>query len=88
VRIPRKSVCRLLVLFGMTVALAACGPSHEDLDAAYDAGYDAAWREKCRGQVLPLMMPSQFDDSTGSGRLVSMYRSGYAEGKNDPGLCG
>ena len=84
---PRKSVWSALVLFGMTFCLTACGPSDDDLDAAYDAGYDAAWREKCRGQELPLMIPSQFDDSTGSGRLVSMYRSGYAEGKNDPGLC-
>jgi len=82
-----KSVFRLLVVFGFALALAGCGPSDDDLDNAYDAGYDAAWREKCRGQPLPQMMPSQFDDSMGDGKLVSMYRAGYADAKDESSLC-
>lgn len=67
--------------------LTGCGPSDSLKDEAYDSGWDNAYNEKCHKIEPPLMIPSQFDDSTSKGELVSYYRSGYTEALADPELC-
>jgi hypothetical protein len=34
-----------------------------------------------------MMIPKKYDDSNGSGELVSYYRSGIADAEADPNLC-
>lgn len=74
----------LLLLLSL---FAGCGPSQAKLDEAYEAGWTSIYNERCRGVEQPLMMPSQYDDSKGSGELVSAYRAGITDAKADPNLC-
>ena len=71
----------------ITVLLTACGPSESLTEEAYDAGWRSVWNERCRGIKPPLMMPSKYDDSTGSGKLVSHFRAGIADAEADKNLC-
>lgn len=64
-----------------------CGPSEALQEEAYDAGWNSAWNELCRDVEPPLMMPSKYDDSMGSGELVGYYRAGIADAKANPNLC-
>lgn len=77
----------LLIGLPLLFALSGCGPSESELDEAYNAGYRSIWNEKCRGIEQPLMMPSQYDDSTGRGKLADAYRSGMAAAQFNPYLC-
>lgn len=81
---------RLITILGMAVLgiyATGCGPSQAKLDEAYEAGWTSIYNERCRGIEQPLMMPSQYDDSKGSGKLVSAYRAGIADANVDPNLC-
>jgi hypothetical protein len=78
---------KLVFLAMLAVLLSACGPSESSKEDAYDAGWRSAWNEKCRDIPAPLMMPSEYDDSKGSGELVGYYRSGIYDAKADKDLC-
>ena len=72
-------------LFIIALLLAGCGinePSDEMKEAAYGAGYEIGYAEVCLKQPGPLMIPSDYDDSKGSGILVGNYRAGWADGAN------
>lgn len=72
----------LLMLF-----LSACGPSDSLKAEAYRAGREVSKNERCRDIKPPLMVPSRYDDSSGSGELVSQFRAGMYAAKNDSTLC-
>lgn len=78
-------------IFVCIVALGAllfsCGPSESLKEEAYEAGWNSIWNERCRGIAQPLMVPSKYDDSKGSGEILSYYRSGIADAIADPNLC-
>ena len=93
-QLPKGTKMRLdvvLVIILILVFLSGCRPSDGTSDSlkdeAYDSGWDSAYNERCHKTEPPLMIPSQFDDSTSDGELVSYYRSGYAEAHADPDLC-
>lgn len=67
--------------------LVACGPDDDQLEQAFDAGWNMAYKERCRGIEPPLMMPKKYDDSQKNGELVRHYRHGIAEAKSDRDLC-
>lgn len=71
----------------MIFCSAGCGPSQAKLDEAYEAGWMSIYRERCQGIEQPLMMPSQYDDSKWSGKMVNAYRAGIYDAKVDPDLC-
>lgn len=75
------------IIFFFAIIIAGCGPSESLREEAYDAGWNSAYNERCRNIDPPLMMPSKYDDSTGSGELVGHYRAGIADAKADPNLC-
>lgn len=77
----------VLLVTSVLTFLTGCGPSDSLKDEAYDSGWDSAYDERCHKTEPPLMIPSQFDDSTSDGELVSYYRSGYAEALADRDLC-
>ena len=67
--------------------LVACGPGDDQLEQAFDAGWNVAYRERCRDIEPPLMIPKKYDDSLKNGELVRYYRRGIAEANSDRGLC-
>lgn len=81
---------RTCVIIGLAVLCfcsTGCGPNQAKLDEAYNAGWRSIYNERCQGIEQPLMMPSQYDDSKGSGKLVAAYRAGIADAEADPNLC-
>lgn len=82
-----KLKLKTLSITYLTVFLVACGPSDSLKDEAYNAGWQSAWNERCRGIDPPLMMPSKYDDSRNSGELVYSYRAGIVGAKASGDLC-
>jgi hypothetical protein len=67
--------------------LSSCGPSESHKEEAYEAGWNSIWNERCQGIAQPLMVPSKYDDSNGSGEILGYYRSGIADASANPNLC-
>ena len=82
-----KISIQVLIIASLTVLLSACSPSDSQREAAYEAGWNSIFNERCRGIAQPMMIPSKYDDSNGSGELVNYYRSGIADAESDPNLC-
>jgi|TARA_B110001469_G_scaffold87408_1_gene82921 hypothetical protein len=82
-----KISIQVLIIASLTVLLSACSPSDSQKEAAYEAGWNSIFNERCRGIAQPMMIPSKYDDSNGSGELVNYYRSGIADAESDPNLC-
>lgn len=82
-----KTLSKFSQVLAATTALVACGPSDSLKDEAYDAGWRSAYNERCHNIAPPLMIPSKYDDSTGNGEVVSVYRAGIADAVADRNLC-
>ena len=82
-----KTSIQVLAATLLAVLLSACSPSDSQKEAAYEAGWNSIYNERCRGIEQPMMIPSKYDDSNGSGELVNYYRSGIADAESDPNLC-
>lgn len=82
-----KTSIQVLAATLLAVLLSACSPSDSQKEAAYEAGWNSIYNERCRGIEQPMMIPSKYDDSNGSGELVYYYRSGVADAEADPNLC-
>lgn len=82
-----KTSIQLLAVASLTALLSACSPSDSHKEEAYEAGWNSIYNERCRGIQQPMMIPSKYDDSNGSGELVNYYRSGIADAEGDPNLC-
>lgn len=82
-----KKIIQVLLVASLTVLLSACSPSDSQKEEAYGAGWNSIYNERCRGIAQPMMIPSKYDDSNGSGELVNYYRSGIADAESDPNLC-
>ena len=82
-----RKLIQVLAVASLTVLLSACSPSDSQKEAAYEAGWNSIYNERCRGIEQPMMIPSKYDDSNGSGELVNYYRSGIADAESDPNLC-
>tara|TARA_B110001469_G_scaffold119193_1_gene126558 strand:+ start:863 stop:1117 length:255 start_codon:yes stop_codon:yes gene_type:complete len=82
-----RKLIQVLLVASLTVLLSACSPSDSQKEAAYEAGWNSIYNERCRGIAQPMMIPKKYDDSNGSGELVNYYRSGIADAEADPNLC-
>lgn len=82
-----KISIQILLVASLAVLLSACSPSDSQKEAAYEAGWYSIFNERCQGIAQPMMIPSKYDDSNGSGELVNYYRSGIADAESDPNLC-
>lgn len=82
-----KISIQVLIVTSLTVLLSACSPSDSLKEEAYESGWNSIYNERCRGIEQPMMIPSKYDDSNGSGELLDYYRSGAADAASDPNLC-
>lgn len=82
-----KTPLQVFAATSLVVLLSACSPSDSQKEEAYEAGWNSIYNERCRGIAQPMMIPSKYDDSNGSGELVNYYRSGIADAEADPNLC-
>lgn len=77
----------LLAVVALALLLVGCGPSQDQLDEAYAAGYNSIWRDKCRNIPQPMFVPQKYDDSLGSGKVIGAYDAGIADAQANPHLC-
>ena len=79
------------VLFGLVVfILTGCGPPTEELDEAYEVGFDLGLAVRCTSLNRGSMpAPSAYDDSLGRGELARAFRNGYSQANSisDPCRC-
>ena len=79
------------LLFGLIVFISTgCGPSTEELDEAYEVGFDLGLAVRCTSLNRGGMpAPSAYDDSLGRGELARAFRNGYSDANSisDPCRC-
>ena len=76
-----------LLIFSIAAMLLGCGPSDELKDEAYSVGYNSIWNEKCNGIAQPIFIPKKYDDSTGSGEVLSYFEAGIIDAQGNSNLC-